>query len=222
MNLLIVEDDESVGRFIVQSTSEAGFVPRLISDGAEAVRIARQYHFDIILLDVMVPSMNGFQICRQLRDARIQAPILMLTAKDMLEDKIEGLDSGADDYLVKPFQVGELLARMRALLRRGTGAMTLVVDDLELDPTRHLVTRNGVRLELSATEFTLLEYLMRNAGRVLTRSMLLQHVWRYDFDGGDNILDVYISYLRKKIDAGRSASLIRTERGIGYRLGGSS
>lgn len=145
----------------------------------------------------------------------------MLTAKDLVEDKVEGLDSGADDYLVKPFQVAELLARMRALLRRGAGVTTLTVDDLELDPVMHQVTRNGVRLELSATEYSLLEYLMKNAGRVLTRSMLLQHVWRYDFDGSDNVLDVYISYLRKKIDAGRSKSLIKTERGVGYRLGGN-
>ena len=196
-------------------------MPRLVTDGAEALAIARQTHFDIILLDVMVPSVDGFQICRQLRDAKIQAPIMMLTAKDLVQDKIQGLDSGADDYLVKPFEVGELLARMRALLRRGTGSVTLVVDDLELDPVMHQVTRDGVRLELSSTEFTLLEYLMRNAGRVLTRSMLLQHVWRYDFEGSDNVLDVYISYLRKKIDRDRPKSLIRTVRGIGYQLGGA-
>ncbi len=219
--MLIVEDDESVGRFIVQATSEAGFIPRLVVDGAEGLALARQVPFDIILLDVMLPSLSGFEICRQLRESKIQVPILMLTAKDMVEDKIQGLDSGADDYLVKPFQVGELLARIRALLRRGTGSVTLVVDDLELDPVLHQVTRGGLKLELSATEFTLLEYLMRNAGRVLTRSMLLQHVWRYDFDGSDNVLDVYISYLRKKIDRDRPKSLIRTERGTGYRLGGS-
>ncbi len=222
LNLLIVEDDESVGRFIVQATSEAGFVPRLVSDGAEGLSLAKQVHFDIILLDVMVPSLTGFQICRQLREAKIQAPIMMLTAKDLVEDKIQGLDSGADDYLVKPFEVGELLARIRALLRRGTGSVTLIVDDLELDPVLHQVTRNGVRLELSSTEYSLLEYLMRNVGRVLTRTMLLQHVWRYDFEGSDNVLDVYISYLRKKIDRDRSVSLIRTVRGIGYQLGVNS
>lgn len=220
MNVLIVEDDESVGRFLVQATSEAGFVPRLSGDGADALNLAKQFHYDLILLDVMVPTVNGFQICRQLRDLKITAPILMLTAKDLLEDKVAGLDSGADDYLVKPFQVAELLARMRALVRRGTGSTTLTVDDLELDPAMHQITRGGVRLELSATEYTLLEYLMRNAGRVLTRSMILQHVWRYDFEGSDNVLDVYISYLRKKIDRDRPVSLIRTERGVGYRLGG--
>ncbi|MEQ1822147.1 MAG: response regulator transcription factor [Fimbriimonadaceae bacterium] len=219
MNLLIVEDDGSVGRFLVQATSEAGFSPRLVADGAEALRLAQSAHFDLILMDVMVPTVNGFQICRQLRDSKIRAPILMLTAKDLVEDKVEGLDSGADDYLVKPFQVAELLARMRALLRRGAGVTTLTVDDLELDPVMHQVSRNGTRLELSATEYALLEYLMKNAGRVLTRSMLLQHVWRYDFDGSDNVLDVYISYLRKKIDVGRSKSLIKTERGVGYRMG---
>ena len=219
--MLIVEDDESVGRFLVQATSEAGFMPRLSVDGAEALALAKQFHFDLILLDVMVPTVNGFQICRQLRASKVAAPILMLTAKDLVEDKVEGLDSGADDYLVKPFQVAELLARMRALLRRRLGTNTLVVDDLELDPVMHQITRNGVRLELSATEYTLLEYLMKNAGRVLTRSMLLQHVWRYDFEGSDNVLDVYISYLRKKIDRDRPKSLIKTERGVGYRLGGS-
>jgi DNA-binding response OmpR family regulator len=221
VNLLIVEDDEGVGRSIAQATREVGFIPRLTADGAEAVGLAKQYEFDIILLDVMVPSMDGFQVCQKLREAKIQAPILMLTAKDQLADKIKGLDSGADDYLVKPFEIGELLARMRALLRRGTGIITLVVDDIELDPAKHQISRAGVRLELSATEYTLLEYLMRNAGRVLTRSMILQHVWRYDFDGNDNVLDVYISYLRKKIDSGRPTSLIRTERGIGYRMGGN-
>lgn len=219
MNLLIVEDDESVGRFIVQATSEAGFVPRLATDGAEALGLAKTYNFDIILLDVMVPSVNGFQVCRQLRAAKVDAPILMLTAKDMLEDKIEGLDSGADDYLVKPFQVGELLARMRALLRRRTGSTTLWVDDVELDPSTRQVKRNGANIDLSATEYMLLEYLMRNAGRVLTRSMLLQHVWRHDFEGSDNVLDVYISYLRKKLDSNRPKSIIKTERGIGYRMG---
>lgn len=195
-------------------------MPRLSGDGAEALALAKQFHFDMILLDVMVPTVNGFQICRQLRASKVAAPILMLTARDLLEDKVEGLDSGADDYLVKPFEVAELLARMRALLRRGVGATTIVVDDLELDPAMHQITRNGVRLELSATEYTLLEYLMKNAGRVLTRSMLLQHVWRYDFEGSDNVLDVYISYLRKKIDQDRPRSLIKTERGVGYRLGG--
>ncbi|MCE9560127.1 MAG: response regulator transcription factor [Armatimonadetes bacterium] len=221
MNLLIVEDDEGIGRFIVQATSEAGFLPRLVGDGAEALRLAQEFQFDMILLDVMVPTVNGFQICRKLREMKVKAPILLLTARDLLEDKVEGLDSGADDYLVKPFQVAELLARMRALLRRGTGSSTIVVGDLELDANLHQVTRAGVRLELSATEYSLLEYLMKNAGRVLTRSMLLQHVWRYDFEGSDNVLDVYISYLRKKIDTDREKSLIRTERGIGYRLGGN-
>lgn len=220
MNLLVVEDDESVGRFIVQATTEAGFVPRLATDGAEALGLAKHFNFDIILLDVMVPSVNGFQICRQLRAAKIDAPILMLTAKDMLEDKIEGLDSGADDYLVKPFQVGELLARIRALLRRRTGATTLIVDDVELDPSTRHVKRDGKIVDLSATEYMLLEYLMRNTGRVLTRSMILQHVWRHDFEGSDNVLDVYISYLRKKLDANRAKSIIKTARGIGYRMGG--
>src|SRR5262249_9787197 len=150
----------------------------------------------------------------------IRTPILVITARDTLEDKIAGLDSGADDYVVKPFQIAELLARSRALLRRlESGAAPISVSDLRLDPASRLVTRAGQRVHLSATEFTLLEYLMRNSGRVVTRSMILDHVWEYDFDGNDNVLDVYISYLRNKIDRSRPDPLIHTIRGIGFRLG---
>lgn len=221
MNILIVEDDESVARFLAQATSEAGFVTQLADDGLAAFELAKTSTFDLVLLDVMIPGLDGNAVCRRLREAKVATPILMLTAKDQLDDKIAGLDSGADDYLVKPFQVGELLARMRALLRRRSGgALRLEVADIALDPVARQVSRGGVLIELSSTEYSLLEYLMRNAGRVLTRSMLLQHVWRYDFEGSDNVLDVYVSYLRKKIDPGRETSLIRTIRGIGYRLGG--
>ena len=222
MNALIVEDDESVARFLNQAMGEAGFAPRVTGNGLHALEIARSESFDVILLDVMLPGLDGFEIVKRLRSAGIQTPILMLTAKDMTDDKVAGLDSGADDYLVKPFQVSELLARVRALMRRGSSNPgTLKVAELTLDPITRKVLCDDRIVYLSATEYSLLEYLMRNAGRVLTRSMLLQHVWNYDFDGNDNVLDVYISYLRKKLDRGTGSSLIQTVRGIGYRMGGT-
>lgn len=222
MNVLIVEDDESVARFLTQAMSEAGFMPKVSGDGMQALEVARTESFDLVLLDVMLPGLNGFEVCKRLRSAGIQTPVLMLTAKDMTEDKVSGLDSGADDYIVKPFQVAELLARVRAILRRGASSpASLKVGDLSLDPVSRKVVSGDRLVYLSATEFSLLEYLMRNAGRVLTRSMLLQHVWNYDFDGNDNVLDVYISYLRKKLDRGAVPSVIQTVRGIGYRMGGA-
>jgi DNA-binding response OmpR family regulator len=221
MNVLIVEDDASVARFLEQATREAGYAPRVTDDGLAALELARATAFDLILLDVMVPGLDGFEICRRLRASRVATPILIITARDALDDKVKGLDIGADDYLVKPFQVAELLARVRALLRRGSsGPPVLQVADLMLDPVSRQVSRNGDAILLSATEYTLLEYLMRNAGRVLTRSMLLEHVWQYDFEGSDNVLDVYISYLRRKIERGRGPALIHTVRGVGYRIGG--
>ncbi len=219
MNILIVEDDASVARFLKQTVEEAGFVTSVVGDGNLALEAALSRPYDLLLLDVMLPEINGFEVCRRLRAAYIRTPILLMTARDALKDKIEGLDSGADDYLVKPFQIGELLARVRALLRRsGTPHTPLRISDLTLDPASRKVTRAGKTVSLSATEHTLLEYLMRNAGRVLTRAQILDHVWEYDFDGNDNVLDVYISYLRNKIDRGHAVPLIHTIRGIGYRL----
>jgi DNA-binding response OmpR family regulator len=221
MNILIVEDDESVASFLKQATIEAGYAPQIADDGLDALEMARTSDFDLILLDVMVPRMDGFEICRRLRAANIATPILIITARDLLDDKVKGLDNGADDYIVKPFQVAELLARVRALLRRGSSSpVVLRVGDLSLDPVSRQVTRAGNPISLSATEYTLLEYLMRNAGRVLTRSMLLEHVWQYDFGGNDNVLDVYISYLRRKIDRGYTLALIHTVRGVGYMVSG--
>ena len=218
MNVLIVEDDESVARFLRQAVTEAGYAPQVIGDGLLALETAKTQDFDILLLDVMLPGLDGFAVCRRLRAAAIATPILLITARDATEDKINGLDSGADDYLVKPFQIGELLARMRALLRRGVSSPTVLrVGDLSLDPVARKAVRGSKTISLSATEFSLLEYLMRNAGRVLTRLQILEHVWQYDFDGNDNVLDVYISYLRNKIDKGR-APLIHTVRGVGFRM----
>lgn len=216
MRILIVEDDPSVARFIEQAFKEAGYVTVVASDGDSAFRLASSQPFELILLDIMLPGMDGLEVCRQLREQGLRTPILMLTARDLLDDKVRGLDSGADDYLVKPYQVAELLARARALLRRpGGGSPILQVGGVTLDPATRAVSCQGQAVELSATEYSLLEYLMRNAGRTLTRTMILQHVWRYDFDGNDKVLDVYISYLRKKLDGDSS---IQTVRGVGYRM----
>jgi DNA-binding response OmpR family regulator len=219
VNLLVLEDDESVARLLRQATEEAGYHVRVVEDGFVALEAAKDPDLDLLLLDVMVPRLNGFEITRRLREGGVVTPILIITARDALEDKVKGLDAGADDYIVKPFELAELLARIRAILRRGNPAGgTLKVADLVLDTESRQVTRGGVTVSLSATEFSLLEYLMRNAGRVLTRAMIVDHVWQYDFDGNDNVLDVYISYLRKKIDRNTDAPLIQTIRGVGYRV----
>ncbi len=219
MNVLIVEDDPSGARLLERAVSEAGYSPQVAGDGVAALESARTRSFDLILLDVLLPSLDGFEVCRRLRAAHIGTPVLIITAKDTLEDKIEGLDSGADDYIVKPFQIAELLARMRALLRRGSSAPAVLrVADLTLEPATRRAVRAGKSIHLSATEYSLLEYLMRNAGRVATRSMILEHVWQYDFDGNDNVVDVYIGYLRSKVDKGFESPLIHTVRGVGFRL----
>ncbi|MDE2127196.1 MAG: response regulator transcription factor [Armatimonadetes bacterium] len=219
MDVLIVEDDGSVARFLKQALEEAGYAAVVIGDGQQAVELALSRAFDAILLDVMLPHLDGFSVCKLLRQSHVATPILLITARDALADKVQGLDSGADDYIVKPFQLEEMLARLRALLRRsGAGAQSVRVGDLVLDPASRKVTRGSRTVSLSGTEYTLLEYLMRNAGRVLTRAMILEHVWEYDFGGNDNVLDVYISYLRSKLDRGQAEPLIHTVRGVGYRM----
>ncbi len=227
MNVLIVEDDDSVARFLKQTVTEAEYTPTVIEDGAEALAAAQTGDFDLLLLDVMLPGMDGFTVCRNLRAANVTTPILLITARDAQQDKIEGLDSGADDYIVKPFQIGELMARMRALLRRSVQASApltiLRVGELALDLSTRRATRGGgAPISLSGTEYTLLEFLMRNAGRTVTRAQILDHVWQYEFDGNDNVLDVYISYLRGKIDRGQASPLIRTVRGVGYQIDAAS
>ncbi len=197
---------------------EAGHRAHLESDGEVGRNFARDPSFEIILLDVMLGRVDGLALCRDLRNAGVETPILMITARDRLDDKVAGLDAGADDYLVKPFQVAELLARVRALGRRTkSAAPNISVGNLTLDPLRREVRVQDRPIALSATEYALLDYLVRNAGRTLTRSMILQHVWQYDFAGNDKVLDVYVSYLRRKIDV-KGASLIETVRGMGYRL----
>ncbi len=220
MRVLIVEDTPAVARLLKQSVAEAGFSPEVEGDGVSALALARSDSFDLVLLDWMLPGISGLEVCRQLRQDGQKTPILMLTARDTTEDKVAGLDAGADDYIVKPFAVVELLARMRALMRRGSQAPSaLQIGDLKLDSTTRRANRGGKPIYLSATEYTLLEYLMRNAGKTLTRAQLLDHVWQYDFGGNDNVLDCYISYLRQKIDKGQDKRLIHTVRGVGFRLG---
>ncbi len=220
MSVLIVEDDDSVSRFLSQAMAEAGYRIEIADNGLRAMERATHIAFDLILLDIMLPELDGFSVCRRLRAQAITTPILLITARDSVEDKIQGLDSGADDYIVKPFQLGELLARCRALLRRNfTPTSVLHLSDLTLDPASRKAVRAGRPILLSSTEYALLEYLMRNANQVLTRAQILDHVWQYDFDGHDNVLDVYISYLRNKIDKGQSTPLIHTIRGTGYLIG---
>jgi DNA-binding response OmpR family regulator len=220
VNVLIVEDDPSVARFLKQAAGEAGYAAQVESDGVQALRAAQAQRFDLILLDVMLPGMNGFEVCRRLRAAEVNSLVLIITARDTTEDKVEGLDAGADDYIAKPFKVVELLARMRALLRRASSSSTILkVADLVLDPATRHASRGGNSIALSATEYSLLEYMMRHPNRVLPRSTILDHVWQYDFSGSDNVLDVYIMYLRNKIDKGQVRRLIHTVRGVGFRLG---
>ncbi|HEX8234794.1 MAG TPA: response regulator transcription factor [Abditibacteriaceae bacterium] len=220
MKVLIVEDNASVARFMEQAASEAGYTTQVEGDGLKALQVAQAMRFDLILLDVMLPGLSGFEVCRCLRAAGVTSLVLIITARDTTEDKVEGLDAGADDYIAKPFKVVELLARMRALLRRSASSSTvLTVADLTLDPATRQASRGGKAISLSATEYSLLEYLMRHPNRVLPRSTILDHVWQYNFSGSDNVLDVYIMYLRNKIDKGQAQRLIHTARGVGFRLG---
>ncbi len=220
MRILLVEDDKKVASFIQKGLEEEGYAVDVASDGEMGLMMALDRVHDVFVFDVLLPKKSGLQVVRELRQARIATPVLLLTARDTIEDKVQGLDAGADDYLTKPFAFAELLARVRALLRRGTEARSpkLQVADLVLDPTTRAVTRGGVPITLTNREFALLEYLLRNAGRVVTRTMIAERVWDYNFDSGTNVIDVYINYLRKKIDAGNEPKLLHTIRGAGYML----
>ncbi len=205
---------------ISRGLEEDGYATDLAASGEDGLWMASENPYDAIVLDVMLPGADGFEVCRSLRSAGCWAPVLMLTAKDAVEDRVRGLDAGADDYLTKPFGFDELLARLRALLRRGAGARPAVlqVGDLTLDPARHTVERRGERVELTAKEFALLECFMRRAGEVLTRSDLIDHVWDFAFEGDSNVVDVYVRYLREKIDRPFGLDSLETVRGAGYRL----
>ena len=216
----MVEDDRKVASFIQKGLAEEGYAVDVATDGEMGLAMGLDRLHDIIVLDVMLPGKPGFQVLRELRQARLETPVLLLTARDTVEDKVRGLDAGADDYLTKPFAFAELLARVRALLRRRTAERVplLKVEDLDLDPATRVVRRGGEAIPLTNREFSLLEYLMRNAGRVLSRTAIAEHVWDYSFDSETNVIDVYVNYLRKKIDTGRDRKLIHTVRGVGYVL----
>jgi heavy metal response regulator len=220
MRLLVVEDEKKVASFITQGLEEEGYVVEVASDGAQGLQQALARVYDLIILDIMLPHMDGIEVLQALRQAQVTTPVLLLTVRATIEDKVLGLDAGADDYLTKPFAFEEFVARVRALLRRRTEVTPalLQVADLTLDPARRLVSRGAEKIDLTAKEFALLDYFMRNPDRVLSRTMIADHVWDYTFDAGTNVIDVYVNYLRKKIDADRQVKLIHTVRGAGYVL----
>jgi len=220
MRILVVEDEVRIADFISRGLSEQGYAVDVAYDGDEALGWADVAQFDVIILDVMLPVRSGIEVCRTMRQRGLRIPILMLTARDAVEDRVRGLDSGADDYLVKPFAFAELLARLRALIRREPAAsgVVLQVDDLIFDTTTREVSRQGIRIELTTKEGSLLEFLMRHPNQVLTRTMISEHVWNYDFDNATNVIDVHIRNLRKKIDDPFPIKLVQTARGAGYRI----
>jgi len=221
MRVLVVEDERKVASFIRQGLEEEGHAVDVAADGVRALELALGGPpYDLIVLDVMLPGKDGLAVLRTLRGERVPTPVLLLTAKDRVADKVTGLDLGADDYLTKPFAFGEFLARVRALLRRGSGqgAAILRVADLTLDPATRQAARGVRRISLTTREYALLDYFLRNVGRVLSRPMLAEHVWGLDFDPESNIVDVYVGYLRKKIEADGEARLLHTVRGAGYVL----
>ena len=220
MRVLVVEDDVRILEFIRKGLEEEGHAVDVAHDGDEALDWPAVVDFDAIVLDIMLPGRDGIEVCRTLRTRGVRTPILMLTARDTVEDRVAGLDSGADDYLVKPFAFAELLARLRALLRREPVLLgtTLEVADLSLDTVTRHVSRAGQPVTLTNKEYALLEYLMRHPNQVLTRTMIAEHVWNFDFDTGTNVIDVHIRYLRRKIDDPHDLKLIQTVRGAGYRI----
>ena len=218
MRILIVEDEKKVANFLKKGLQEEGYAVDLTFDGEEGLRLGRDPSYDLIILDIYLPKLDGLAALKKLRAHGVRTPVLLLTVRATIEDKVLGLDSGADDYLTKPFAFQELLARVRALLRRrmDTGAAVVRIGDLVLDPASRIVSRGARPIELTVKEFSLLEYFMRNPGKVLTRTMIIEHVWNYDFDSGTNVVDVYVNYLRKKIDSREEQKLIHTVRGVGY------
>jgi DNA-binding response OmpR family regulator len=221
MYLLLVEDDARIARVVERALVEAGHRIDVVHDGTDGLVRAEGGAYDLLLLDVMLPGMDGVDVARALRRQKVRTPILMLTARDAVADRVRGLDAGADDYLTKPFALEELLARVRAMGRRGVDGLdadVLRVGDLTLDESRHEVRREDRPIELTAKEFDLLAYLMRHAGRVLTKGQIVDHVWGYDAEATSNVVEIYVHYLRDKVDRGFGRPLIRTIRGVGYTI----
>ena len=220
MRILIAEDDEALARFIRQGLEGENYKVEVFQDGEQARSAATDSEYDLVILDLNLPKLDGFSVLRHVRLKKPSLPVLILTQRTRVEDRVQCLDTGADDYLAKPFSFNELSARIRALLRRShlPSESVLTIDDLKLDRVQRVVQRAGLKIELTAKEFALLEYLMRNAGRDVTRSMIIEHVWNLTFDTTTNVVDVYINYLRRKIDDGHATKLIQTVRGVGYAL----
>jgi two-component system copper resistance phosphate regulon response regulator CusR len=218
MRILLVEDEPRVARFVAKGLREQSYAIDIAGDSESALYQAEINDYDLIILDVMLPGRDGFEVCRELRERNVKTPVLMLTALDAVDDRVQGLDSGADDYLIKPFEFKELLARVRALLRRAREFRppALQVADLTLNTANHTATRAGKRIGLTAKEFALLEYFALSQGRLLGREEIAEHVWDENFDPMSNVIDVYVRRLRKKVDEGFSRSLIHTRRGAGY------
>ena len=220
MRVLVVEDEVKMAGLLERGLEEEGYAVDVAPDGVSAVWMGTEHAYDVVVLDLMLPDTDGFGVCRELRAAGRWSPVLMLTARDAVSDRVTGLDAGADDYLTKPFSFAELLARLRALQRRGGSKRpaVLTVDDLTVDPATHRVTRGGVSIDLTRKEFALLEYFARHADEVLSRTRLIEHVWDYAFEGDSNVVDVYVRYLRTKIDRPFGRDSLETVRGAGYRL----
>lgn len=219
MRILVVEDQPKVASFIVKGLREERYAVDLASTGTEGQDLAMLNDYDLILMDVMLPGKNGFEVTRDLRQSNNSTPIIMLTVRDSIDDRVTGLDAGADDYLAKPFAFAELLARIRAQLRRGEGGTApprLILDDLSLDTVTHQLVRAGETIHLTNREYSLLEFLLRNAGRVVTRTSIIQHVWDMNFDSDTNLVDVYIRRLRQRMDIPFRVPPIHTVRGVGY------
>jgi two-component system OmpR family response regulator len=220
VRVLVVEDEIKMASLVKRALERESYAVDVAGAGDEGLWLATENDYDAIVLDVMIPAPDGFEVCRELRNRGRWAPVLLLTARDSVDDRVTGLDAGADDYLAKPFSFAELLARLRALTRRATFARptVLVADDLMLDPATHEVRRGATEIELSPKEFALLELFLRHPGQVLTRTAILEHAWDFAYDGTSNVVDVYVRYLREKIDRPFGRETIRTVRGVGYRL----
>ncbi|HZS48166.1 MAG TPA: response regulator transcription factor [Blastocatellia bacterium] len=220
MRILLVEDEERVLSFVAKGLTAEQFAVDTAVDGCEGLTLAETYKYDLMILDLMLPGVSGSEILRKVRAKDKKVPILILTARDFIADKVKNLDSGADDYLTKPFVFAELLSRVKALIRRSSISQsnTLRVGDLEMDQISQQVRRSGRRIDLTAKEYALLQYMMANAGRVISRTMMVEHVWDQSFDGATNIVDVYVRYLRNKVDGPFEKKLIRTIRGFGYSI----